>query len=488
MKTNSEFFDNSKVPLILLVIFSFVIRYVGADDYSLWFDEALNFRIASQPWGILWLTNFDPTPPLYYSMLKLFLSYESSEALIRLPSIICGSLTVLVFYKICRTEFSQSISLFTSLLFSLSCHQLEYSQEARAYAMQLFFGLSAFYFAYVSVINKYENNSIAIALYGLFATLSLYTHNIAVFYILGINLFVFYTCIANREFKKLKVWVICNALVFCIWLPWPLVTVFSGEENSFQWLKHVSPLQFLISTIKSIKLSPDPRNLSIIDGLFVLSVLTGALFAFKKRNKLLLVSIILLALSSVFLVWVTGYFQPIFMARTILVSSVIAYLLLPYFLERLSKYAKYGALLVLISCHLYYYVNYTQNRYSEDEQWSQAIDYLQSENFEKILICSTSPSWAISYYLDTNSVSAYVVNSNIDGVVKVDTNLKNKIKAVEAGMDGNSEILPLNTIDNAIFIDSHCTSSKKALLSEVIGLQALKTNEFKKIDLYRIVF
>ncbi len=488
MKTNSEIFDKSKVALVLLIVFSFIIRWVGTNDYSLWFDEALNFRIASQSWNILWLTNFDPTPPLYYSILKLFLSYESSEALIRLPSIICGSLTVLVFYKICRTEFSQSISLFTSLIFSLSCHQLEYSQEARAYSMQLFFGLSAFYFAYIAATNRYENNSIAIALYGLFAVLSLYTHNIAVFYILGTNLFVFYSCIANREFRKLKVWVICNAVVFCIWLPWPLVTVFSGEENSFQWLKHISPLQFLISTVKSIKISPDARSLSLLDGLFVISVLAGGGFAFRKPNKQLLFSLIFMAFAAVFLVWLTGYFQPIFMARTILVSSVMAYLLLPYFLERLSKYAKYGVFLTLIGFHLYYYVSYTQNRYSEDEQWAQTVDYLQSQNVEKIVICSTSPSWAISYYLGNRSVSAYVVNNDVDGVFKANTNLREKIKEVEDAIEVNSETLSLNIIDNAVFIDSHCSSRKKELLSELVDLEAYKISEFKKIDLYRIRF
>jgi hypothetical protein len=354
--------------------------------------------------------------------------------------------------------------------------------------MQLFFGLSAFYFAYIAATNRYENNSIAIALYGLFAVLSLYTHNIAVFYILGTNLFVFYSCIANREFGKLKVWVICNAVVFCIWLPWPLVTVFSGEENSFQWLKHISPLQFLISTVKSIKISPDARSLSILDGLFVISVLAGAFFAFKKRNKMLLLSIIFMAFSSVFLVWITGYFQPIFMARTILVSSVMAYLLLPYFLERLSKYAKYGVFLALIGFHLYYYVSYTQNRYSEDEQWAQTVDFLQSQNVQKIVICSTSPSWAISYYLDNRSVSAYVINNEVDGVFKVNTSLREKIKEVGPSVEVDSDMLPLNTIDNAIFIDSHCNSSKKVLLSESVELEVYKINEFKKIDLFRISF
>lgn len=107
MLTIIEKVDEKPLLLFLLAV-TFILRLLGADSFSLWFDEALNFRIVSNPWNVLWISNYDPTPPLYYSILKVFISPSTSELTIRLPSIIFGTLTVFVFYKICRLFFHKN--------------------------------------------------------------------------------------------------------------------------------------------------------------------------------------------------------------------------------------------------------------------------------------------------------------------------------------------------------------------------------------------
>ena len=472
--------------LFSLFAFSCVIRLIGVADYSLWFDEALNFRIISNSWGSLWISNFDPTPPLYYSLLKLFVSPETNEAFIRLPSIIFGSLTVVVFYKICRTQFSRKISFLTSILFSLSYHQLEYSQEARAYSMQLFFAITAFYCAYLAVCGKRNDTKILIVGYSIFSLLSLYTHNIAVFHIFGINLLAFYFCLVKKDFSKLKFWILCNTLVFLFWLPWPIVTVFSGEGNTFNWLKHISPFQFVLSTGKSIKLSPNPDEVTLFDGLFLICVMLGVFYAIRKSNKDLVTSMVLMAIPSLLIVWLIGFVKPIFMDRTIIISSVLAYLSLPFLLEKFKKKVSVTLAFFLITIHLFSYYQYVQNRYSENEQWAQAVMSIEQSNFDNIVICSTSSSWIISYYLSNKDINIYTLKSGYTKVSVVNNIMKSKMILAQNNEEDAGVEIALEELNNTVFVDSHCMSSVKAELSKFVNLDAISTNTYKRIDLYRV--
>jgi uncharacterized membrane protein len=486
MKASNYSMQSSYFLLFSLFAFSCVIRLISVADYSLWFDEALNFRIISNSWGSLWISNFDPTPPLYYSLLKLFVSPETNEVFIRLPSIIFGSLTVVVFYKICKTQFSSSISFFVSVLFSLSYHQLEYSQEARAYSMQLFFAIAAFYCAYLAACGQREETKLLIGTYSLFSLLSLYTHNIAVFHILGINLLFFYFCIIKKDYSKLKFWILCNTLVLFLWLPWPIVTIFSGEGNTFNWLKHISPFQFILSTGKSIKLSPNPDEVTLLDGLFLTCILLGVFYAIRRSNKNLLISIVLMAIPSLLFVWLIGFVKPIFMDRTVIISSILAYLTLPFLLANFNRKVTISLGVSLTIIHLISYYQYVQNRYSENEQWAQAVKSIEQSDFNNILICSTSPSWVISYYLSDKGINVYTLGTDYTKASEVNNIMKSKMMLAENGKEDVGVEIALQELENPVFVDSHCKANVRTELSKFVNLEAVSTNKYKRIDLYKI--
>ena len=85
-------------PLLALAV-AFGLRLYRIDDASLWLDEILTIRLSELPLSTLWVTPYDPTPPLFYTLEKLALLVGDTEFLIRLPSAIYGSLTVLVLFK-----------------------------------------------------------------------------------------------------------------------------------------------------------------------------------------------------------------------------------------------------------------------------------------------------------------------------------------------------------------------------------------------------
>lgn len=482
------FFEKNKQKIIILslFIFAFCIRIYDVHSYSLWFDETLNFRLSSLPWETLWISNFDPTPPLYYSLLKLYITSTTSEFYLRLPSVIFGSGTVVVFYAICKLKFSTLSSVIASILFSLSVHQVMYSQEARVYAMALFFGLCMLYVTLLYIFEQKERYKL-LFWYVLTAILALYSHNIVVFYILAANLLAFYFFIKEKRFNSLKYWILANGTVFLIWLPWPLVTVLSGEENSFNWLQHLTILQFIKSTILSISVFPFPSGL-LLNAFFFIFLFAAGIFSVKDKNKNFLISICVIAFTSILLVWLTGYFRPIFMSRTILISSVLIYLLLPFLLERLNKSLTLLSSSVLIIIHAFALYSFNQNNYSENEPWKQAVAEILSTKTQNILMCSSSPTFATNYYLNDPSVIELSLSQDDTELITLNADLANVMENIDNSIEETFERKPFSFADNAIFIKSHCSKRKLAIIESNFNLQELKVDVYKGIDLYQVEY
>jgi len=80
-----------------LVLLALAVRWVGLGARPLWLDEAYSAWFASRSWHELWavVPTYEPHPPFYYSLLKLWrdLFGGSAEAL-RALSLLFGVLTV----------------------------------------------------------------------------------------------------------------------------------------------------------------------------------------------------------------------------------------------------------------------------------------------------------------------------------------------------------------------------------------------------------
>jgi hypothetical protein len=393
---------------------------------------------------------------------------------------------VVVFYAICKLKFSTHSSVIASILFSLSVHQVMYSQEARVYAMALFFGLCMLYVTLLYIFEQKERYKL-LFWYVVTAILALYSHNIVVFYILAANLLAFYFFIKEKRFNALKYWILANGTVFLIWLPWPLVTVLSGEENSFNWLQHLTILQFIKSTILSISVFPFPSGL-LLNAFFFIFLFAAGIFSLKDKNKNFLISIYVIAFTSILLVWLTGYFRPIFMSRTILISSVLIYLLLPFLLERLNKSLTLLSSSVLIIIHAFALYSFNQNNYSENEPWKQAVAEILSTKTQNILMCSSSPTFATNYYLNDPSVIALSLSQDDTELITLNADLANVMENIDNSIEETFERKPFSFADNAIFIKSHCSKRKLAIIESNFNLQELKVDVYKGIDLYQVEY
>ena len=209
------------ITLGLIVALAGILRAVGLDRQSLWYDEGVSAYLTTLPLPDLtaW-TAGDIQPPLYYYLLwgwaRLF---GHSEIALRSLSLLFSLLTVPLAWYAGRRLFSDQAGVWAGLIFAASPLYIWYAQEARNYALLTFLGLlsSLMFFQIVEHLarmepapNKEPRDGAPAWLwiaYVLTSSAALYTHYFAAF------LFAFHILYG------LAVWATQRGAVRSIWKP-----------------------------------------------------------------------------------------------------------------------------------------------------------------------------------------------------------------------------------------------------------------------------
>lgn len=102
---------------------------------SVWYDEAVTFLDVSAPFRQLPMV-VDAHPPLYFAITRLsFLALGKSEAALRLPSAVFGTLTIILAYGMIRQMLGGRAAFWTSLLWAVLPFHVYYAHEARMYSL-----------------------------------------------------------------------------------------------------------------------------------------------------------------------------------------------------------------------------------------------------------------------------------------------------------------------------------------------------------------
>jgi hypothetical protein len=107
---------------------------------SLWLDEGFSFSAATQ------LNGFDAQRPLYFLLLRAWISVGRSEFWLRLPSMLLGVACVALVFAIGRRLAGTLSAALAASFMALSTPGVFHSQEARMYSLAPFLLLAAAYF------------------------------------------------------------------------------------------------------------------------------------------------------------------------------------------------------------------------------------------------------------------------------------------------------------------------------------------------------
>ena len=204
---------------------------------SLWADEVLTFLSSKGTLAnVLFQTEINTNIlPLYYVVVNTVLRVGNQDALLRLPSVFFGFISILTLYFVVANWLGKTSGLICALLLSISPFHIWYSQEARPYSFLFFLAVLSIWF-----LQKLTKIQFSLKLkigFIVTAAATFYCHTIAIAFIGAMGAYVL---IAVPR-KKLKNWIAVFGSIVLLLLPGIyklLATPLSpAPERSFSFLE-----------------------------------------------------------------------------------------------------------------------------------------------------------------------------------------------------------------------------------------------------------
>src|SRR5712692_2141014 len=131
--------------ITLITLLAFLLRWHGLAAKSFWLDEAVSVEIARLHWSdfflILW--HREANMAAYYLMLRFWLLLGDNEGFVRGLSLLFSVATVPIIYLLGARLFGRTAGLLAAWLLATNAYHVRYAQEARGYAMLVFFAALA---------------------------------------------------------------------------------------------------------------------------------------------------------------------------------------------------------------------------------------------------------------------------------------------------------------------------------------------------------
>jgi mannosyltransferase len=232
------------VLLALLVAASLFAR-TRALNGPFWIDEGLSVGIASFPFlEIPSVLRQDGSPPLYYLLLHVWIDlFGAGEAATHALSIAFALAAVPAALWAGWSVFGRLAGWIAASLAAFNPFLTIYAQETRMYSLVILLGIVAtatFVHAFVFRRRRY------VALFALVLAVMLYTHNWALFFILGALLAL---ALCLRETAERRGLARDAVLAFggaaIVYAPWVPTLVFQALHTGAPWSKPPSPVDLL---------------------------------------------------------------------------------------------------------------------------------------------------------------------------------------------------------------------------------------------------
>lgn len=139
------------VALAAICALGAAIRFYLIDLHSLWYDEVASIEVAQRGLSAIFTDRFGwmrVQTPLHYVLVWLTIQPvdpTQTAFLVRLPSALAGSLTPLVVYSLGKEMFGRWQGLLAALLMAVSTIHINYSNDARPYALFILLTLLSSY-------------------------------------------------------------------------------------------------------------------------------------------------------------------------------------------------------------------------------------------------------------------------------------------------------------------------------------------------------
>ena len=333
--------DNIKKnkPVIIIYIYALVlvaIHFFRIFDNNFWGDETFSINLCklSIP-EMIGITAADVHPPLYYLILKLFCTlFGFRGPVFHFASLSAYLCVIAVSLTLIRSRFGNMTSFLFISFISLLPNCFTYNVEVRNYSYGALFVLLAF-LSLEGILTK--NRTKDHVLFTVFSLAAAYTHYYCLVTVAFLYMVLIIFSIIRRK-DHLKNTVICCVMTVILYLPWSIVllTTFMRSSGDDFWMLWIPTLEDCISYIFAGKLSFVLCGILIILALIILIPMLKNL-----KDNLPVMFWVCAGFASVFGTILTGIIvsrliRPLFITRYLYPASILAWLLLSYFVSRLK--------------------------------------------------------------------------------------------------------------------------------------------------------
>jgi len=373
------------LTLSVVLLLAFALRVYRLDANALWWDESLSLYRSTRDLGtvlantilIQTILTTDTIPQGYFLLLNLFVrAAGTSEFALRLFSVLANVATLPLLYVLARRWTSPAVAWLAAFLGAVSPFYVWYAQEARPYALVLFWSTLAVYaLARAFPIATVDVSRFYVGVYVLASIAALFTHYLALFlfpfHALAIGILVWRT--PTRRW-----WCLLPALPIA-----SLIVLLPQILTSMAWNAGIGPVFVPLDVILrdllnsfSVGITLDWDTAVWFDGVMLALFVLGMLWQ-RSRLSLVLIAYLLVPIGGVF---AFSLFRPVYQnSRYLIAISPAFYLGVALGLGALARWRRALATLALgvfvlgalLSLRNWYF----DARYAKDDHrgWATAL-------------------------------------------------------------------------------------------------------------------
>lgn len=424
-----------RMPIIVAFIpatVAFCLRFYGLSDKPLWLDEVITHVRAMLPISDLLASSFHNKHfPTYFLLVRAFDASIIDEWLLRLPSVLFGTITILLVAMVATEIKSARAGLAAGTIMALAPIDVQFGQEARPYTLASCLIMLALWGLVriarqsepaVPGLSQSKDACVSWVAYIIGTIAALYVLLVAVCWLISSNVaFAFTIRDAKSERSKLiRKWGLVQAIIVLAWLP-GLIAICLGPHrdplDGHRWippstLEHVwsvigAAYLYRASDITTFTLLPTP-----VPWLGMAFVGLALLGAWHLRADIKNLSIIgLAAITMPIMLSILSIFQPFWITRYLLWSTAPFFILAGAGLASLPRWPFSIAAASLAVAGIINLVPYYRSE--TKPRWDLAAAYLAAniQSADTIVTNDGAASYVLAaygerYHLDRTRIAA----------------------------------------------------------------------------------
>lgn len=405
--------------LVAILAIASILRFYGIGAEDLWLDEIYSLNRASVPLNQVSIGLDDYRVITHYAfdhlVLRAWMLGGHSPVYLRTFSALCGILSVLLLYWVARLYFNRETSLVASLFLGLSSYHLYYSQEARAYSLQVLCLLGMVY-CLEKALRTDRNRWIAGHIF--LAIFAVYLQAFSLFCWMGTILWLGVRKYRMQDSFSPSTFFSSQGMIALAIIPYFIYLLLPGGKTYLDWIPGPQP-QVLLSTYHYFLLGKAWMLLSssLKWGLLLISIYllylslprvsassAGENQLINQQKGLWLGWILFLV--PIFLFYLASYYKPVFIPdRYVIISLPFFYLLLAAGWDKISRpLIRYGILGLLLIGLTFTLKAHWQGHYKI--AWSRVMHHIEHASPPKVPVFISPGYWetAMVHYQSGESI------------------------------------------------------------------------------------